>query len=200
MPAETPELPKDLLTALEELVWAFERKKIRYALIGAVAAGFRSRPRFTQDLDFLLEIPQLVLPALLDDLRDRGFHFDLATTIREWTQQHLTALSFRSVRIDWLKPVLACYQHVINEGRPESWLGTSVRIASPEGLILTKLLAFRTQDQLDIENLLAANRGQLDLDWIRNEWQQMMQPDDPRMQRFAEMVERLYVVPRSGIE
>jgi hypothetical protein len=105
----------------------------------------------------------------------------------------MTALSFHGVRIDWLKPLLPLYQHVIDYARSESWLGCSVRIASAEGLILTKLLAFRSQDQIDIENLLAANRDHLDLDLIRSEWQTVAGLDDPRLQRFNDMVARLYL-------
>ena len=41
---------------------------------------------------------------------------------------------------------------------------------SPEGLIVTKLVSFRPQDQEDIRVLLAANRNTIDLDSIRREW------------------------------
>ena len=43
-------------------------------------------------------------------------------------------------------------------------------MATAEGLILTKMVAFRTQDQMDIETLLTANRDEIDLDLIREEW------------------------------
>jgi hypothetical protein len=190
-----PEFPQHLLTGLMELVQALDRLGVRYALIGGVAAGYRSGPRFTQDVDFLLDVPQLVLPGLLEDLRARGFDFDTEKAIREWTQDHLTVLSFHGVRIDWLKPLIPLYQHVIDQARPETWLGRTVRIASAEGLILTKLVAFRTQDQVDIENLLAANRGQLDLDLIRREWQTVADVADPRWRRFDEMVVQFYLAP-----
>ena len=39
-----------------------------------------------------------------------------------------------------------------------------------EGLILTKMVAFRPQDQIDIETLLTANRDEIDLELIRDEW------------------------------
>ena len=45
-----------------------------------------------------------------------------------------------------------------------------VRTALPEGIILTKLLAFRPQDKEDIETLLIANREEIDLSIIREEW------------------------------
>jgi len=57
----------------------------------------------------------------------------------------------------------------------------------PNPLILFKLLAYRLQDQIDIENLVAANKGSLDLEWIRGEWQSLAAPDDPRMTRLLEL-------------
>ena len=192
MAADAPLLSQNLLDGLLQLVEALEERKLRYALIGGVAAGYRSYPRFTLDLDFLVEIPQIVLPGLLDDLKERGFSFDTATVLREWTRDQITVVNFRGVPIDWLKPVLPIFQHVLDHAGTEQWLGHSLRIASAEGLILMKLLAFRGQDQIDIENLLSANRGQLDLDWIRGEWQAVAGLDHPTISRFEDMVKRLY--------
>jgi len=193
MPAEPLQLPQHLLAGLLQLVEALEQRRVNYALIGGIATSYRSRPRFTQDLDLLLQVPQLALPGLLDDLHARGFAFETETAIREWTREHLTVLSYHGVRVDWLKPVLPVYQHVIDRARPEAWLGHSVRIAAAEGLILLKLLAFRSQDQVDIENLLAANQDQLDLDWILREWQSVAAPDDPRRKWFEDRVARFYL-------
>lgn len=55
----------------------------------------------------------------------------------------MTTLSFRGVRIDWLKPVIPLYQHVLDRATDEDWLGHPVRVASAEGLILIKMLAYR---------------------------------------------------------
>jgi hypothetical protein len=186
-------VPEALVTSLLELVQALDRFHLRYAVIGGIATSYRSHPRYTEDLDLLLEVPQLSLPGLLDDLQARGFQFDPATTIREWTREHLTVLSFHGIRIDWLKPLIPLYKHVLDTARVESWLGTSIRVASPEGVILTKLIAFRGQDQIDIDNLLAANRGQLDLDFISREWQTVAELDDPRMQWFQQRVAQFYL-------
>jgi hypothetical protein len=188
-------LPEKLFNALLESAAAAQKHRVSYALIGAVASGFRSRPRFTQDLDLLIDVPELVLPALLEDLRDRGFSFEMEPTIREWIQDHLTVLYYQGVRVDWLKPVLPCYRHVLDEAVTESWLGNQVRIATAEGMILMKLLASRSQDLLDIENMLAGNRGKLDLDKIRREWETVADTADPRYQRYLELVKRFYQGP-----
>lgn len=166
---------------------ALAQCKVRYAVVGGMGAGYRSQPRFTKDLDLLLTIPQLVLPGLLDDLQKRGFDFEPLTVIREWTQEHMTVLSYRGIRIDWLKPVIPAYVHILDRATEEPWLDLPIRVASAEGLILLKLLAFRLQDQVDIENLVAANERTLDLDWIKAEWRTVASLDDPRMLRLLEL-------------
>src|SRR5262249_27244729 len=94
-------VPLPLLEVVSELGEVFDRFQVRYALIGALAAGYRSRARSTRDADFLLNIPQLTLPTLLDELQARGFEFDMTTAIREWTQRHMVVLSYHGVRVDW---------------------------------------------------------------------------------------------------
>src|ERR1700730_6701543 len=88
--AMVSELPHDLQAGLREMVESLHALKLRFTLIGGIAVGYRRRTRFTRSLDFLLEVPQLVLPPLLQDLQARGFSFDTDKTIREWTSDHLT--------------------------------------------------------------------------------------------------------------
>lgn len=188
MPGNAPMRVQDLLDGLAAAAEGLRARRINYAVIGGMATTFRGQPRTTKDIDFLLQVPQLQLPGLLDELTARGFTCDPATTIREWTQEHMTTLSFRGIRIDWLKPVIPLYQHVLDRATEETWLGHPVRVASAEGLILLKLLAYRTQDQLDIENLVAAHRETLDLAWIKWEWATVAAMDDPRMGRLVELM------------
>jgi len=47
--------------------------------------------------------------------------------------------------------------------------GHPLRVAKAEGLILTKMLSIRPQDQAEINTLLAANRDKIDLALIRRE-------------------------------
>ena len=104
------------------------------------------------------------MPGLLDDLLERGFSLDPAVVIKEYVQEHITAFSFGRVRIDWLKPVLPFYCPGAGRRQPLAWSeGHSVRVATAEGLILTKMVAFRPQDQIDIETLLTANRDTIDI-------------------------------------
>ena len=188
MTKKSPISEEDLRQAVTEATAVFVRHGVQYALVGGMAISHRSQPRFTKDVDFLLTIPQLTLPLLLKDLQTRGFEFDLMATIRDWTQHHMVVLSYHGIRIDWLKPVLPAYQHVLDKAQEETWLDRTIRVASAEGLILLKLLAYRLQDQIDIENIVAAHKGSLDLEWIRAEWQALSSLDDPRLKRLMELV------------
>ena len=171
MPESDAPIAEDLIRAVEQLAAAFAERSVRYAMIGGLAATLRGRPRFTEDADFLLEIPEIQLPILLNDLTERGFALDATTVIRQFVREHLTAFRFGTVKIDWLKPLLPLYSRALVDASEVTWTeGTTVRVATAEGLILTKMVAFRPQDQADIVTLLAANRDGIDLGHIRNEW------------------------------
>ena len=162
---------KELDQAVESLAEAFAARSIRHALIGGLATSLRGRPRLTQDVDFLVDVPQLTLPGLLDDLVGRKFTLDRAVVIQEYVREHITAFAFGPVRIDWLKPVLPFYMRTLADAKPLEWSeGHSIRVATAEGLILTKMVAFRPQDQMDVETLLTANRDEIDINLIREEW------------------------------
>lgn len=193
LPDEPTLLSRDLPRAVELLAEACETKSVRYAVIGGLAMVVRARPRFTQDVDVLIDVPQLVLPALLDDLMKVGFAFDTVTVIRQYVDKHFTVLRYGSVRVDWLKPVLPLYVRALADASLQPWVsGRLVRIATAEGLILTKMAAFRPQDQADIEALVVANRDSLDLDLVRREWSSVADTEDARTQWLERAFARLF--------
>lgn len=197
MPAEYDLLANELIRAVELLAEVFAARSIRYALVGGLATLLRGRPRFTQDVDVLLDVPQLALPGLLDELARRGFIFDATTVIREYVREHLTAMRYGFVRIDWLKPVLPLYAHTLADAYFVTWTeGHRLRVAGPEGLILTKMVSFRPQDQQDIETLLIANRNEIDVVLIRREWSSVAEGEEARSAWLEDAISRL--VPLRG--
>jgi hypothetical protein len=140
MPVE-PDPPTDALeAALADVIDVLAATGTAYALIGGLATGFRSRPRYTQDIDLLIDIPQIQLPDVLET------------------------------------------------AKAETGPTGPIRVATTEGLILMKLLAYRLQDQADIEALVAANRGTIDLEWIRREWETIFSINDARWRWLEQQV------------
>ena len=181
-----------LLQVMSEMVAAFANHGANYALIGGVAVTIRGRSRFTRDIDFLLDVPQVRLPALLDELAQRGFEFDLTAAIAAWHQGLLTMTWRGRIRVDWMRPVVPSYQLILDLATEVEIDRQPTRVATSEGLILLKLSAWRTNDQEDIRALLAKHSGTLDLDWIRREFAQLSAPSDPAIAGFEEMVREHY--------
>ena len=186
----------ELLDGVYRLAVVFERRRVRHALIGGLAVGLRGQPRATKDADFILQVPALALPGLLEDLAADGFELDVVDTIRRWSADRFIAFYRGPVRVDWMQPVLPLYARVLDTATARPWLGGSLRVATAEGLILTKLLAFRPRDQMDIETLLTANRDDLDLSVVRDEWAAFAATEPERTGWFEAAVVRL--VPGSG--
>jgi hypothetical protein len=111
--------------------------------------------RTTADIDVLLTVPQLAMPAMFNSLQERGFAVELKRNIVELRDDGLTTLRFGDVLIDMMRAVLPVYSHVLEHAVSAEILGQTVRISSVEGLIVMKLIAFRPQDEADIRDLLA---------------------------------------------
>ena len=125
--------------------------------------------------------------------------FDLAadTVIREYVREHMTAFRFGAVRVDWIKPVLPRYSRTLADASALIWTeGHILKVATAEGLILTKLVSFRSQDQVDIETLLIANRDEIDLRVIRHEWSAVAEGEEARTAWLEAAISRL-VTPRN---
>jgi hypothetical protein len=185
-------LAAELIRAVELLGDTFAKRSIRYALICGLAAGMRGQPRFTHDVDVLVDVPQLALPPLLEELAALGFSVEIEAVIREYVRESMTSFRFGATRIDWLKPLLPLYAHALAASSPLTWTeGHRIQVASVEGLILMKMVSFRPQDQLDIESLLIANRGEIDAGLIRREWATVAPGEENRTAWLEQTLTRL---------
>lgn len=193
MPNSDSSLPPSgptLRRAFEALVATFNARGIRYAIIGGLATIQHTRVRTTDDIDALLTLPQIAMPGFFEALKDRGFTVDVVRSIREFRDDGITAIRFADVIVDLMRPVIPAYAHVLDRAVEAQILGQSVRISSAEGLIVMKLIAMRPQDESDVQDLLSAYAGHLDLSFVRTELETFAEPDDPRRVKFEAWVRR----------
>jgi hypothetical protein len=172
--------------ALTKLSAAFRRFDVRHALIGGLAVGLRSRPRATLDIDFIVSTPQLKTAPVIEALVADGFSPDAETVIRDWNARQMIAMWYQGVRVDWLKPVLPVFQHVIDRSQEMLLFDSPIDVADAEGLILCKLIADRPQDRADIASLVKANTNRIDMGFIEKEWRSIGTPDAPPMTALRE--------------
>jgi len=181
----------ELLRALYRLVAVLNERKTNYALIGGLGVAVRGPIRATRDIDMIVSVPQIELPALLESVSEQGFLVQLYQAIKTWSEEHLLEFAFGSVRVDWIKSVLPAFDRILARARWEDVGGAKIRVADAEGLLLLKLIAFRPRDQEDMRGILAANPGALDLDWVRREWRDLTD-DNSRSSAFEQMVREFY--------
>lgn len=144
---------------------------LRLVIIGGVARGVWAAPRATMDVDILVEaddatlvIPHaayaglVAVPEEVAALRDSGM-----TRLR--LPDHLRG----AIRLDILAADHPYYRRVIERSRPVELFSQRVRVAAPEDILLLKLLADRIQDRADVEAIVAAQVGNLDLEVLERE-------------------------------
>lgn len=165
-----------------------ENRRVQYALIGGLCVAFRGNKRATEDIDFLINVPSLELPGLLEAMSKAGCRLDLMKSIRQWNSDGILVLQWPGgVQIDLLKPVVPVFLRILDRAKTEKFGNQTLKVADAEGLILMKLIAFRPLDHEDIKGILLANGHQLELDWIRSE-AKLAGLDNQRLAAFDQLV------------
>ena len=159
-----------------------------HAVIGGLAVAVRGVPRTTRDINVLIAVPPIRLPATLERLHDAGFTFETQEVLAELRDDHLSRIHRGSVRVDLMSAVLGVFVEVVRSARWETVQGRRVRVASAEGLALLKLIAFRPQDEADLMGLVAVNRGSLDVSRIREWYRQVGEVTDPSWRALERML------------
>lgn len=119
---------------------------IRHALVGALGANaYRSRPRTTEDIDFLVGEEAF-------EKHSAGF-----VTMR------VPVVEFDGIDVDQVP--LTDALRVIEEGLTRAYISNGVPIAPLDTIVVRKLLSGRTQDLADIEAIVdsGAERQRLKL-------------------------------------
>ena len=159
-----------LIHALKEVCSFLKNSKIEYMLVGGLAVGIWSRPRATVDIDFLIS-------ARIDDsdaLRQRlneSVRFVLIhnepITFEKISLLRATLKSNTDISVDFLFVDDDFKSEALSRKVATQVADFPVNIATPEDLIILKLLSERQQDRLDAEGILEMQRENLDMEYIK---------------------------------
>jgi len=138
-------------------------------IIGGIAVIARGVPRLTRDVGATLAGGVIELSALLDALRAHALvpRIDDVATFAAANQVVLLRHEPSGVDIDLSIAWLPFEHEALAAAEPLDLAGTRVAVARAEDLIIYKAVAFRPQDQQDIERLLVLHRASIDLDRVR---------------------------------
>lgn len=154
-------LPETLERTADEL----RRRGIGFAIVGGLAVGAHTEPRFTKDVDLAVDVASdRDAEQLIQSLFGRGF--GLVAQLENRHSRRLRAVRLELVRmedspiVDLLFAASGIESEVVETAveRPV-FSGVAVKVARPVDLIAMKLLAMespnRKFDRIDVEALLS---------------------------------------------
>ena len=138
----------------EEFLSLLNRHKVKYCIVGAFAVAFYAKPRYTKDLDILIEPSEENAHRVYDVLKEFGFG-SLNLSRKDLSQKgNILQLGYEPVRIDILTEIEGLEFEQIWRNRAEGKYGSEkVNFISLDDLIKTKKLSDRLSDKLDVELL-----------------------------------------------
>jgi hypothetical protein len=145
-----------LLGALEALMNALQSADVPAVIVGGVAVSLLGRPRFTRDIDTLVDLEETRWPALLEAARPLkivpriGDPLEFARRTRVLLMRHEPS----QIEIDVIVGGLPFERAAVASGEWRTLGGFAVRLPRVEDLMTMKAIAQRPQDLLDLEALI----------------------------------------------
>ena len=141
-------------------------------VVDGIAVGIWAAPRATVDLDFLIGLDEERLPKFIESARKEGMVifdpepvlFKKMTLLRMFLKEkeaQLLMLDFILTRDDYSRESL---RRAVSLPLKEQ----EIMVASPEDVILLKLLSGRGQDRVDIENIIRMRKDSIDRNYLQH--------------------------------
>jgi predicted nucleotidyltransferase len=157
----------------EEILREFQRKKVKYVLVGGMAYNLLGGARNTLDMDVLVEMTDGNLKKIVKILKKAGYHVKQPVDPmmigdkkkrKEWIEnKNMKAFNFykgeRSYEeVDIVIDSPVKYEDAAKKAIKTTVKGISLTIISPEDFIKMKRASGRDKDLKDIEDLVLARR------------------------------------------
>ena len=180
--------PGDSLEAAFEIARTLAARGISYAIGGAHAYGLHGVPRATNDVDVNVFVPPEGLPAVLDALRSLGLEVETAEATRTAHRDGAFTARYGLFRVDVFTPSTEFSGEAERTRVRAEVDGEPAWFLSAEALCVFKLLFFRGKDLVDLERLVAVQRGDLDTTYVRRWVIDLVGEDDPRATAWDRIV------------
>lgn len=171
--------------AIHEITAALDSVQIAYAVIGGIANAIWGEPRATIDVDVTVSVDDADLPRIVG-IMGRHFRTAVSDPVAFVRQTRVLPLDTADgVRIDVIFALLPFELEAIRRAKDIAIAGRTVRVVTPEDLILMKIISERPRDIADAEAIVRRRTRQLDRRYL-----------DPRIRELASALERDEIVER----
>ena len=140
----------------EEFLELLNKHNVRYCIIGSHALAFHARPRYTKDIDILVEASADNADRIIAALDEFGFG-SLNIGIEDFSSKgNIIQLGYEPVRIDIITSIKGLVFSKVWQNRVLGTYGNqTVNYIDRRNLIKSKKISNRIQDKADLELLLS---------------------------------------------
>jgi len=164
---------KEVVQTLRDIAGIFERLELPYAVIGGIAVRAYAIPRPTFDVDFTVAVSRERLAEVYSAVEDEGYTIPdsyQSGWVDSIAGMPLVKFRFyvkdRGVDADIFLAETPFQRELLNRRRVVETPDGTCWLASPEDIVLLKLLASRPRDFVDVQDVLFT-QGQLDEEYMR---------------------------------
>lgn len=143
----------------EELLELFNKHKVKYCIVGAYAVAFYAKPRYTKDIDILVEPSVENAEKIVKALVAFGFG-SLGLVKKDFCQKgKIVQLGYEPVRADIMTSLEGCSFKEVWRSKTLGIYGNQrVFFIGLDKLIKNKKASKRKQDSIDLDILLLAKK------------------------------------------
>lgn len=143
----------------EEFLELLNKNKVRYCIVGAYAVAFYAKPRYTKDMDILVEPDIENGKKIVKVLEEFGFK-SLNLSEKDFSQSgKIIQLGYEPVRIDIITSIEGCTFKQVWKNKCTGIYGkTKVFFIGLDELIKNKKILKRKQDEVDLDILSQAKK------------------------------------------
>jgi predicted nucleotidyltransferase len=168
--------------AIESLQSLLHKFNDRGVIIGGVAVGFLGKPRFTADIDAVFLLSTKDISHFLELAQAENI-FPRISNAEDFARKNLVLLLKympTETDIDVSLGMLPFEEDMVARSSTKSFANLSIRLPTPEDLIIMKAIAHRPKDLEDIRTI-AEKYSDLDIkrieEWVKSFGDALEQPD-----------------------
>jgi hypothetical protein len=138
----------------EELLKLLNKNRVKYCIVGAFAVAFYAEPRYTKDLDILVEPSLENGKKIVKALKEFGFG-SLDISAQDFNKKDgIIQLGYEPVRVDIITSIEGCsFDEVWKEKKQGTYGKVKVNFIGLKELIKNKETSKRWMDKMDLRIL-----------------------------------------------
>ena len=160
-------MKQTLKTVLLDTVDLLESRSFPHALVGGLAASIRGRTRVTEDIEFVVVCSVDQAVALAESLEGQAFTPLFPEFEQVIRRSFILPLQHQDtgVAVDLAIGVSGFEKQVVSRATDVTIDNRLFAVATPEDLLLMKILAGRPQDDQDVKGIVSVEGASLDWDY-----------------------------------